>query len=342
MVYQVRQRDAIELGRWLCNKQGIEQHLRTIEKSLLPHLTSAYETVIAQLLQQQSKQPSFVISGKNYKGIRTLSQTDCSKTYLTVCSSDGNYYIVKVQASTDSNLLARLQQEKQLGQRLQHPAVIKAIDGDQHTLVFRFVQGIDLSTYIKMQRAADQPIPPDHALMIIYRIAEALADIYRNEGVIHRDIKPSNIILNSYGLRLPLVCIIDLGIAKWLKSSEDITSPGTIIGTPSHLAPEALCHEVDSMDERIDIFSLGVLLVNLLQPDIKKNWNIFAYFNWATTRQPTYTPEQLAVFRWNWLIEIIQKMTERDPRWRCSNFEEVMKLCASGMYQYAKIQRTYK
>jgi serine/threonine-protein kinase len=77
-------------------------------------------------------------------------------------------------------------------------------------------------------------------------------------GVVHRDIKPSNVILSPDGT----VAVIDFGIARLSSASEKLTVPGTVMGTPSYMAPEQLRGE--AVDERCDLYGLGCVLYELL------------------------------------------------------------------------------
>src|SRR3989339_1036512 len=337
MVRAVRYSDSLLLSRWLADKPRLEKHLRAIEERLWPKVQAAYNNKIAPALFNNAViSGSLQIGNRQYDITKRISTSPISNVYLTISREDAHYYIVKeLKDHSDNCLIRRFEQSMVLGQKLQHPAIVKAIDGVENCLVFPFIQGVNLDTYIKLQQETRTPIPPDQALMIIYRLAEALANIYHEEGVLHRDIKPPNIILNAYAPGFPMVCILDLEIAKWLKSQEDITPTGGFQGTLNYLAPEVVRFNLDYLlDERIDIFSLGVTLANILRPQTRNLNDSGDFMEWLSSNNPTFTPEQLAAFQWSWLIEPISRMSERDPRLRCCTFEEVKKLCAIGIYRY--------
>jgi eukaryotic-like serine/threonine-protein kinase len=105
-------------------------------------------------------------------------------------------------------------------------------------------------------RMTEGPIPIQEAVSIAAQVAEGLAFAHDN-GVIHRDIKPSNITLLARGR----VKIMDFGIAR-LKVSDIKTQLGTRLGTPKYMSPEQSTG--DTLDHRTDIFSLGIVLYEML------------------------------------------------------------------------------
>ena len=84
-------------------------------------------------------------------------------------------------------------------------------------------------------------------------------------GIVHRDLKPSNIFLHETGNAGGIVKVLDFGIAKWLdqSSSQFRTQTGAIPGTPSYMAPEQAIAQYP-IDQRVDIWSLGVILYECL------------------------------------------------------------------------------
>ena len=98
---------------------------------------------------------------------------------------------------------------------------------------------------------------PDEALEIVAHAAEALA-VAHAAGVIHRDIKPGNLLLTPEGR----VKVSDFGIAKAMGESTELTRTGMLVGSPAYMAPEQI--KGAGLDGRADLFSLGVVLYELL------------------------------------------------------------------------------
>jgi serine/threonine-protein kinase len=117
-------------------------------------------------------------------------------------------------------------------------------------IVMEFVEGETLTQWMKKQRLSVAQIKH-----VIYHAAMGL-DYAHENGVFHRDVKPDNIMLSTTGV----VKVMDFGIARIVES--DLTKTGSVIGTPAYMSPEQVGGE--KIDHRSDIFSLGVILYELL------------------------------------------------------------------------------
>ena len=157
----------------------------------------------------------------------------------------------------DEERKMRLMREAKAAGRLVHPHVVTLFDaGDADGvfyLAFEFVNGPDL--------AQRQRMPPPLTLGEVLRIGRQAAeglDAAHRQGIVHRDIKPSNLLLDAAGQ----VKISDFGIAKMLGQATELTQAGSVIGSPHYLSPEQIRGE--ELDGRSDLFSLGVVLYELL------------------------------------------------------------------------------
>jgi serine/threonine-protein kinase len=155
----------------------------------------------------------------------------------------------------------RFLQEARAVSRLSHPhiAVIHSIEeSDGETfLVFEYLAGGTLRGVLESLRARGSRMPIEQAVNYGLQIAEALADAHAN-GIIHRDIKPSNIMLSRDGS----LKVVDFGLSKWLHHSETETTAGRVVGSPFYMSPEQA--RGARVDERSDIFSLGVVLYEMI------------------------------------------------------------------------------
>ena len=175
--------------------------------------------------------------------------------------------IIRDGASAQAGMLERFELEAKLTGRLNHPNILAIHDVGTHDgapyLVMELLEGETLAA--SLVRGA---LPPRKALDLALQIATGLAAAHA-KGVIHRDLKPSNIFLTKDGQ----VKIVDFGLAEPLVSTPPadsssaatfpvLASPERVMGTASYMSPEQVRGEV--ADQRSDIFSLGVVLYEML------------------------------------------------------------------------------
>jgi serine/threonine protein kinase len=155
-------------------------------------------------------------------------------------------------------LIARFVREGETLRQLNHPNIVSLIDaiheGDQYYLIMELVAGGALDDLLRREVR----LPVKRVLNIALDLADALTRAHRL-NIIHRDIKPANVLLAEDGMPR----LTDFGIARIVGS--DITEAGSIMGTIAYIAPEVLGGE--PADARSDIWSLGVLLYELLAGD---------------------------------------------------------------------------
>ena len=152
----------------------------------------------------------------------------------------------------------RFRKEARLAGRLQHPNIVTIYDvgrdGDVFFIAMEYVDGRPLTRYLT---AADE-LPLTAKIAIVRQTAEALAHAHER-GVVHRDIKPGNILVARDGR----VKVTDFGIGRFTAAStSDLTRTGQMIGSPAYMSPEQVRGE--KLDGRSDLFSLGVVLYELL------------------------------------------------------------------------------
>ncbi|HVR99702.1 MAG TPA: serine/threonine-protein kinase, partial [Thermoanaerobaculia bacterium] len=151
----------------------------------------------------------------------------------------------------------RLLREARAAGRLLHPNVVTLFDAGetegQLYLAFEFVEGADLAGKLE---SGYRPSLRE-VLRIVRQTADALHYAHA-QGIVHRDIKPSNILVDTTGR----VKVADFGIAKMTGQSTELTVAGSVMGSPQYLSPEQIRGE--DLDGRTDIFSLGVVLYELL------------------------------------------------------------------------------
>ncbi len=179
----------------------------------------------------------------------------------------------------------RFREEAQITGQLDHPNIVPIHeigedDEGAHYFSMKLVQGSDLER--ALAEAGEQRLAPDRLiefLKILIKVCEAVAFAH-SRGVIHRDLKPSNIMVGEFGQ----VYLMDWGVARLLdapdggdaetarplvrisrsRDSTDIDPPGTIVGSPSYMAPEQVEGAHEKIDQRTDIFALGATLYQIL------------------------------------------------------------------------------
>jgi tetratricopeptide (TPR) repeat protein/predicted Ser/Thr protein kinase len=163
--------------------------------------------------------------------------------------------VIRPELAEDPKTLLRFKQELILARQVTHKNVIRIFDlGTQDGTKFitmEFVEGRDLSHLLTERR-----FRPREAAQIMRQVSRALEAAHA-EGVIHRDLKPQNIMVDNAGR----VLVMDFGLARSVEMS-GLTQTGTVLGTPAYMSPEQAQGGV--LDERSDLFSLGVIFYELL------------------------------------------------------------------------------
>ena len=163
---------------------------------------------------------------------------------------------LKTSAAAEENVITRFEREAKSLANLQHENIIHVYDFHHERgamfIVMEYVQGIDL--YDLLEKCGR--LPYDVAAILAMQVARAM-DYVHYRGIVHRDIKPANIMIARTGG----VKVMDFGIARDT-SFGDLTEAGTGIGTPAYMSPEQVLG--DKLDARSDIFSLGVVLYQMV------------------------------------------------------------------------------
>jgi serine/threonine-protein kinase len=150
----------------------------------------------------------------------------------------------------------RFYQEARAAGSLNHPNIVTIHDvgkaGDVVFMAMEYIEGVELRTLLGEGR----PLRVTQAISIAAQVAEGLAYAHQR-GVVHRDIKPANIMVLANGP----VKITDFGIAR-MRGSGDLTQTGMLLGSPKYMSPEQVIGK--RADHRSDIFSLGVILYEML------------------------------------------------------------------------------
>ena len=197
---------------------------------------------------------------KGYRFVRKLGSTEHSGVYLAERESTHLKVVLKVLRQMPAHEASigafdRFLQEYETIAEMDHPNIVRIYDlgvADDHAhIAMEYLGGGDLRVRI------DKGIAERSAVQYLRQIAGALSAVHE-KGVLHRDLKPGNIMLRKDGS----IALIDFGIAKKAKLESEITEKGEIFGTPYYMSPEQ--GHGNSVDERSDIYSLGVIFYEML------------------------------------------------------------------------------
>ncbi|OUS27209.1 hypothetical protein A9Q99_15605 [Gammaproteobacteria bacterium 45_16_T64] len=223
----------------------------------------------------------------------------------------------------DNDFNARFINEALLIASLNHPRIITiydvaTIDDCRPYIVMEFLAGGDLKQYLTT------PLSVAKATTIVQHIIEGLETLHA-KGVIHRDIKPANILFREDGSAV----ITDFGIAKGLDNDTDLTQVGVSVGSPSYSSPEQTqCKE---LDQRSDIYSLGVVLLEMLQGTnpFKGPSHTDTAVNHLQMALPTLQEDLL------YLQPLLEQMLAKDPNERFSSCKELSAALSASMSREA-------
>src|SRR5215813_14433187 len=241
-----------------CPKCGVEYPDTT---TLCPNDGVALETTEDSLVGQ-------VLAGK-YRIDERLSEGGMGTVYRATHVLMEKTVAIKVlrpSLAADEKIVARFSREARAASRISHPNALSVTDfGEDESghvfLVMEFLSGKTLKQVIR----EEGPLPLARVVDITRQVGDALNAAHQ-QGVVHRDLKSDNIMLIDT-MAGDHAKVLDFGIAK-INEPEgnhdpELTAPNLVIGTPQYMSPEQ-CSQDSPIDSRSDIYSLGVILYEML------------------------------------------------------------------------------
>ena len=197
-----------------------------------------------------------------YRIQRRIGEGGMGAVYLAENTETGVAYALKTpffSQPDDESTIRRFRREARAATALQHPNIysvhdVGEIDG-QHYMTMDYVEGIDLGHWMQQEE-----VSTERGLIVAKKLALAL-NVAHESGIIHRDLKPANVMMTPEGEPV----ILDFGMARRFDIDESILTPtGAMVGTPGYMAPEQILANRDKIGPGSDLYSLGVILYELL------------------------------------------------------------------------------
>lgn len=270
--------------------------------------------------------PPYLGPGMTMDGYEILQEVHASTTsqlYKVRDKESGALYMMKtpsINYSDDPAYIERFYMEEWAGKRIQSDAVLKIIEQARQRnflyFIMEYIDGITLK-----QWKEEHPSPDlKHVVDIASKIIKGLRVFHRLE-MLHRDLKPENIMITTHGV----VKIIDFGSVK-IAGIQEISSPVErieLLGTKNYTAPEYLLGMEGS--NRSDIYSLGVLVYNLLTGQLPYGDKMSRNLNWRTLNKIKYESSiQHNPMIPLWMDGAIHKAVKKDQRARYDTFSEFL------------------
>src|ERR1700732_2706063 len=204
-----------------------------------------------------------------YETIRLLGEGGMGRVYLARQLDLGRQVVVKVmhdQIAGDPKFCERFQRETLLMARFQHPYAVTLYDASLNDpqgpcIIMEYIRGVTLD--VLLQR--NGRLSAERVGRLLGQLCEVLQAAH-SEGIIHRDLKPTNLMVVDPDTPYEKIKVMDFGLAKLVQQTpmQQVSDTGTefAVGTPGYISPEQVRGE--EMDQRGDLYSVGVILYELL------------------------------------------------------------------------------
>lgn len=220
-----------------------------------------------------------------YRLLKLLGEGGMGAVYLARDTQLDRDVALKVPQFCGDNAarqLERFRQEAKAAATIHHPNIcpvfdVGTIDGVYY-LTMAYIDGRPLAKLIRGER----PPTPRQAAVLVRKVALAMSEAHKR-SVVHRDLKPSNVMIDRRGEPI----VMDFGLARRTQSGDErITQSGSVMGSPAYMSPEQVRGDVDSVGPSSDIYSLGVILYELLTQRLPFNGDSMALLSQVLLDEP--------------------------------------------------------
>jgi eukaryotic-like serine/threonine-protein kinase len=254
----------------------------------------------------------------HYRIERVAARSGMASIFRALDERTGQPVAIKVphpEMEADPVFYDRFRREQEVGEKLDHPNVMKVFPNHDHSQFYMAMEWID-GRLLRQIMNEQRKLPTERALNIALQIALAL-DYIHTQGVVHRDLKPENIMVSA----LDGIKLIDFGIAANVGSKRlTFAKFSQTMGTPDYISPEQV--KGKRGDGRSDIYALGVMLYEMLTGKVPFTGpNAFVIMNDRLLNNPV-PPREIDPGISPQLQEIIYRAIERDPAKRYPSARE--------------------
>jgi serine/threonine protein kinase len=245
----------------------------------------------------------------SYRIEAPVARSGMASIYRAIDLRDNRQVALKIphpDLEADPVLFDRFQREASIGEKLDHPKVMRVFGGEKHSRVYMVMEWCE--GRLLRQILNEGPLPHDRAIRIAVNVLDGL-DYIHAHGVVHRDLKPENIMVDADDN----IKLIDFGIAGDSAARRLTYANFTAaLGTPNYISPEQV--KGKRGDGRSDIYALGVILYEMLSgklpfsgptPLAAMNDRLLNHPTPPRVADPSITPE---------LQEILYRALEREPK----------------------------
>ena len=254
----------------------------------------------------------------HYRIESLVARSGMASIFKATDTLNGRTVAIKIphpEMEADAQLFDRFKREQEIGEKLDHPGVMKVFKDDRHSRVYMPMEWVE-GELLRKKLSAQRKFTPERAARMMARICEAL-DYIHSHGVVHRDLKPENIMVGPDDE----IKLIDFGIAA-NEGSRRLTFAGlsNTMGTPDYISPEQV--KGKRGDARSDIYAAGVMLYEMLTGRVPFTGNNpFLIMNDRLLNSPE-PPREIDPSISPQLQEIIYRALEREPRNRYPSARE--------------------
>src|SRR5215469_6911594 len=253
----------------------------------------------------------------HYRIENLVARSGMASIYKATDTRTGRPVAIKIphpEMEANPLLYDRFKREKEIGQKLDHPGVMKVLPDDDHSSIYMAMEWVD--GHLLRNEMRGHKLPAGRSVKVTARVCDAL-DYIHSHGVVHRDLKPENIMVDDDDN----IKLIDFGIAGDQGARRlTFAKLQNVMGTPDYISPEQV--KGKRGDGRSDIYAMGVMLYEMLTGKVPfSGSNAFATMNDRLLNNPV-PPREIDPEITPELQEIIYRAIERDPRNRYAHARE--------------------